>query len=88
MTKEELTTRTLRKARTRTLIALGGLVVKSGLLRPLGIEIGADLQKDEEMQRPTAALFWGLLELKKIIDSDDFILELWSLKGQKILSQQ
>jgi hypothetical protein len=38
---------TLRKKRTRTLIQLGGLVQKSGLLEPLQLKIGDDLQGDE-----------------------------------------
>jgi hypothetical protein len=33
-----------KKARTRTLIQLGGILVKSGLVEYLGIPIGVDLQ--------------------------------------------
>lgn len=49
-----------RAARTRTLIQLGGLVVKSGIIEKLGIEIGADLQKDE-LQKKKAYTFLGML---------------------------
>ena len=45
-----------RKARTRTLIQLGGLVEKSGLLEPLNITLGDDLQKDYEHLENTAIL--------------------------------
>ena len=49
-----------RAARTRTLIQLGGLVVKSGLAEKLGIEIGSDLQQEED-QRKRAYAFLGIL---------------------------
>ncbi|MBX9805238.1 MAG: conjugal transfer protein TraD [Alphaproteobacteria bacterium] len=45
-----------RKARTRTLIQLGGLVDKSGLLEPLNITLGDDLQKDYGHLESTAIL--------------------------------
>ncbi len=53
-----------RRARTRTLIALGGLVEKSGLTDLVGIELGQDLQKDEKCFENIALLFGALLELK------------------------
>lgn len=87
MTKQELTARSFRRARTRTLIQLGGLIEKAGLLQDFGIELGTDLQKDAEMQRPVAALFYGLLELRSIVRADDFSLALWALKGQKALGK-
>ena len=37
-----------RKARTRTLIQLGGLLVKSGLVEDLGIPLGVDLENNPE----------------------------------------
>ena len=37
-----------RKARTRTLIQLGGLLVKSGLVEALGIPLGVDLENNPE----------------------------------------
>ena len=49
-----------RAARTRTLIQLGGLVVKSGIAEKLRIEMGADLQRDED-QKKKAYTFLGLL---------------------------
>lgn len=36
-----------RRARTRTLIQLGGLIHKCGLTEKFGIELGEDLQADE-----------------------------------------
>jgi hypothetical protein len=85
MTREKSTAREFRCARTRTLLQIGGLVQKAGLLQDFGIELGVDLQKDLEMQKPVAALFWGLMELKSLKHSDDFNLTLWIMKGQKAL---
>ena len=49
-----------RAARTRTLLQLGGLLVRSGITEKLRIEIGADLQKDEH-QREKAYTLLGML---------------------------
>lgn len=37
-----------KRARTRTLIQLGGILVKSGLVDHLGILLGVDLQNNPE----------------------------------------
>jgi hypothetical protein len=51
---------TQRAARTRTLIQLGGLLVKSGLVEKLGIELGTDLQQNSIHKKKAYALL-GLL---------------------------
>jgi hypothetical protein len=48
-----------RAARTRTLLQLGGLIVKSGITEELGIKIGADLQKEKE-QKEKAYVLLGM----------------------------
>jgi hypothetical protein len=53
-----------RKARTRTLIQLGGLVDKSGLLESLNITLGDDLQKDYEHLESSAILTGALSDLR------------------------
>ena len=45
--QSEKSSKKQRKARTRTLIQLGGLVHKYGLTKKFGIELGEDLQVDE-----------------------------------------
>jgi hypothetical protein len=70
-----------RRARTRSLIQLGGLIEKSGLLDVFGITLGEDLQKSPNMKEPIASLFKGLLELKEIANSDDVDLQLWANQG-------
>ncbi|MBY0271997.1 MAG: conjugal transfer protein TraD [Alphaproteobacteria bacterium] len=65
MHKLEFTSRTARKARTRTLIEVGSLCEKAGVLKSFGIVLGKDLQKDPEMQEPVANLFNEFLRLAK-----------------------
>lgn len=71
-----------RRARTRTLIQLGGLIEKSGLLDPLGLVIGADLQKDEEMYEPMLQLFGALCDLDAQLKDDPTLPKIWALKGK------
>ena len=49
-----------RKARTRTLIQLGGLIEKSRLTHLLDIPLGIDLEKDEA-SREKACVILGIL---------------------------
>jgi len=73
----------LRKKRTRTLIQLGGLIEKSGLLKRMNISLGDDLQKDDDIQENVAELFGGLLTLEKIIGTEDHAPALWRESGKK-----
>jgi hypothetical protein len=77
-----------RRARTRTLIQLGGLVEKSGLTDLLDIELGQDLQQDGECFESNAILLGGLLELKNTLNQDDKEQQkiLWATKGKEQLA--
>jgi len=88
MHKLELTSRTARKARTRSLIAIGGLASKAGLLETFGIILREDLQKSPEMKEPIAALFKGFLVLNEIANSDEAHLPLWASQGLEALAKQ
>lgn len=70
-----------RRARTRSLIQLGGLLESAGTLDVFGIPLGVDLQKDQSVKNNIAALFKGLLELNKIATSKEVDLNLWALQG-------
>lgn len=70
-----------RRARTRSLIQLGGLMEIAGTLDVFGIPLGVDLQKDVSVKNNIAALFKGLLELNKMATSPDVDLNLWALQG-------
>lgn len=78
----------MRKARTRTLIQLGGLIEKSGLFEKLGIIPGIDLQKDESMKSLVLGLLGGLLTIKNELYSDRSILRVWELKAKTWLDNQ
>lgn len=80
-----LTETNWRRARTRSLIQLGGLIEKAGLLDEFGIELGADLQKDEDMKKPVSALLGALLEVKDMLKQEPAAIDLWALKGHKQL---
>ena len=81
MHKLELTSRTARKARTRSLIQVASLTSKAGLLETFGIVLGEDLQKSPEMKEPAAALFKGFLVLEEMARSEDVSLSLWVQQG-------
>ncbi|MBP9691905.1 MAG: hypothetical protein KBD90_01065 [Alphaproteobacteria bacterium] len=65
MHKLALTPRTAKRAKIRSLITIGALVDKAGLLETFGITLGEDLQKSPEMQEKVASLFEGLLALNE-----------------------
>lgn len=77
----------LRKSRTRTLIQLGGLVEKSGILEPLSLQIGDDLQRDELCFDGAATLMGAFSDLVKIIQEDETQTMLWRENGKRILAE-
>jgi hypothetical protein len=77
----------LRRSRTRTLIQLGGLVEKSGLLEVLGIIPGADMQRDENMKPIAVGLLGAFVELKEGVEKDRSVVKLWQLKGSQYLNE-
>jgi hypothetical protein len=81
MDKFEVTSHGFRRARTRSLIQLGALVEKAGLLETFEITLGEDLQKNPVMKRPIAALFKGLLDLNAMVKSGDLYLPLMVEQG-------
>ncbi|WP_075261624.1 conjugal transfer protein TraD [Candidatus Odyssella acanthamoebae] len=76
-----------RKARTRTLIQLGGLIEKAGLLDAIGLIPGSDLQKDPLKQPLALSLLGALLEIKQDLQTDQVSLEMWKLKAQEFLNE-
>ena len=77
-----------RAARTRTLIQLGGLVVKSGIIDKLGIEIGADLQKDELQKKKAYAFLGMLINQLSVPQKNDEIENLEQLGKQYLFENQ
>ena len=74
-----------RKARTRTLIQLGGLMEKAGLLDCVDLTLGEDLQKDLHTRDGVATLFGSLLALKQEFHSPDAeaCKIIWKERGKK-----
>ena len=71
-----------RRARTKSLIQLGGLLELAGTLDVFGIPLGVDLQKDVSVKNNIAALFKGLLELNEMAKSSEMVdLNIWALRG-------
>ena len=71
-----------RKLRTRTLIQLGGLIEKAGLLQTLGIAMGSDLQKDEGVKDAVTILLGSLTEMQSALE-DEAHKHLCLLKGKE-----
>jgi hypothetical protein len=78
-----------RKARTRTLIQLGGLIEKSNLLEPLNITLGDDLQKDVDCFESAAVLVGALSDINATLHSEDAhgYKILWLEKGKTMLAR-
>ncbi len=76
----------LRRARTRSLIQLGGLIEKSGLMDHFGLALGSDMQKDLETKYPVAAFMGALLELKQHLIQSEIPFSLLAEQGMKFLS--
>jgi hypothetical protein len=88
MDQLEKSTHAFRKARTRSLISLGGLVYKSGLVDTFGITLGEDLQRSLHQKLPVAGLFKALSELNKLANSDDVHIPLWQIQGLELLANE
>ena len=76
-----------RAARTRTLIQIGGLVVKSGIIEKLGIKIGADLQKDEIQKKKAHALL-GMFINQLFVPAESEKMEEAENLGKQFLSEK
>lgn len=85
MNNLEITSHGLRRARTRSLIQLGGLIEKAGLLNTFQLTLGADFQKDPQAKDSIAALYKGFLVLNEMAQSKEVSLSLWSRQGMQEL---
>lgn len=79
-----------RRARTRTLIAIGGLVKLSGLFHICQIEEGDDLQFDINSRDKAATLLGMLLDTAYNIPDppDAGQMESWREAGTRLLKQR
>ena len=88
MSTLELHSRNFRRARTRSLIQLAGLMEKAKLLETFDIKLGRDLEKDPAMKEPVASLFKGLLVLNEMASSSEVNLALWATQGLEKLKKK
>lgn len=86
MEKNNKTHATFRKSRTRTLIQLGGLFEKSGLMESFDLQVGGDLQKDIHKKDQVFALLGGLSELKEMMQQSEFPIDLLAQKGTELFN--
>ncbi len=70
-----------RRARTRSLIQLGGLLEHAGTLDIFNITLGIDLQSDESVKNNIAALFKSFLIINDMVTSHELDLGVLALQG-------
>ena len=75
-----------RKARTRQLITVGGLLQKSGLLEAFHINSGDDLN-DYDNREKTAQLLGFLTKCFEENDFDEANSERWKFVGERMLQR-
>lgn len=88
MTQNNPHSKQFRQARTRTLIQLGGLLEKSGLIEELSISLGSDLQKDVNLKAPVSLLMGALLHLKLELKDNSLSRTLLQERGMKALAEK
>ena len=77
-----------RRARTRTLIQLGGLFEKSGLMETFDVQVGDNIQENLEKKENVFAILGGLLELKEMMCNHDFHIDLLAQKGAELFQRE
>ncbi len=89
MTQSKTRKLDFRRARTRTLIQLGGLVEKAGLTDLFNLELGQDLQTEDENFDDVAALLGAFIDMKNSCDINNFSQQklLWADAGKSCMAQ-
>ncbi len=78
----------LRRARTRTLIQLGGLFEKAGLMETFDVKAGDNLQENLEKKENIFAILGGLLELQEMMRNQEFHIDLLAQKGAELFQRE
>ena len=73
-----------RKQRTRTLIQLGGLIHKSGLMQKINLDMGDDLQDPKHILK-AAQIFGFLIKSLECVSCD---LKAWQAIGEQHLKRK
>ena len=77
-----------RRARTRSLIQLGGLMERAGTLEVFNIPLGTDLQTDLSIKNNIAALFKSFLIINEMVTSKELDLNVLALQGLEAFKQK
>lgn len=77
-----------RRARTRSLIQLGGLLEHAKTLEVFNIPLGTDLQTDISVKNNIAALFKSFLIINEMITSKELDLNVLALQGLEAFKQK
>jgi hypothetical protein len=77
-----------RRARTRSLIQLGGLLEPAKTLEVFNIPLGTDLQTDPSIKNNIAALFKSFLIINEMITSKELDLNVLALQGLEAFKQK
>jgi hypothetical protein len=84
----KVATKSTRKARTRTLIQLGGLLDKAGMAEKFNIILGEDLQSNVVQMDKAAVIFGFLMEAINTIDDTVQTRVKWKNIGIKSIKYQ
>ncbi len=87
MNSLNLTHHGIRRARVKSLIQVGSLAEKAGLLETFDLPVGRDFQKDPELKLHISALFKGLLVLNEMVVTGEAHIPTWSEQGLAALAE-
>ena len=87
MNSLNLTYHGMRRARVKSLIQIGALCEKAGLLKTFDLPLGGDFQRDGELKMQIAALYKGFLVLNEMANSPDVNKQLWGYQGLAALAE-
>ncbi len=76
-----------RRARTRTLIQLGGLIEKAGILDRLAIPLGSDLQQDPDLKNAVMILMGTLVDVRQNLDDNLYSKTLLLQRGKEAFGE-
>jgi len=77
-----------RRKRTRSLIIIGSLAEKAGLLNTFGLPLGEDFQKAPNLKYQVGALYKGFLILNEIANTNEVFLPSWGEQGLAKLREE
>ncbi len=77
-----------RRARTRSLLQLGGLLENAGTLEIFNIPLGLDLQSDPTVRNNIAALFKSFLIINDMIKAQELDLKVLALQGLETFKEK